>query len=126
MITIYDKLPTASLADDLRVLVTKQMALAKARGLHSLTHIAVIEPDDSEIIINQTLGFSPLINPLTGKRFGDDGFQPHWDWCTTYSGWWELIYTVGDSGFAFILYVPKGRSVLGELCCRFASTGPER
>jgi len=125
MISIFDK-ATADVAlrldlePSLRKLIADHLLLAQQTGLLELTHIAVIERDDTEEAIIAELGFTPLCNPLSGKRFGELGFQPHWDWCEDHPGWFELIYTVGDSGFAFILFVGPTRSSVSELCRRHA------
>lgn len=112
MITIHNEEDAAGLTDqELRTLVEGHLRTAKERGLETLTHLAVLgEGDDLEA----ELGFTPLHNPLTGLSYGQEGFSPNWDWLEVHSGWFELIYTVGDSGFAFILFVRKGP--IAELC----------
>ncbi|MDO7833675.1 hypothetical protein Q4610_01325 [Sphingobium sp. HBC34] len=47
--------------------------------------------------------FSPL--EREGRRWGDPGFQTWWDWLHDHGGWFELIYCVGNSGFAFVLFL---------------------
>lgn len=122
MITIYDEQAAQVLADDtLRELVRGHITTAKENGLENLTCIAVIEPADSEQTIRDELGFSPLRNPLSNTRFGDPGFSPAWDWLEVHSGWYELIFTVGDEGFAYIIFVPIGakESDLSRMCERY-------
>ena len=122
MITIYNEHDAQNLTDpQIRELVQGHLITAKENGLEDLTCIAVIEPADSEQTIIDELGFSPLQNPLTETRFGDPGFFPAWDWLEVHPGWSELIFTVGDDGFAFILYVPNGakENVLTRLCERY-------
>jgi hypothetical protein len=48
--------------------------------------------------------------------------QPDWDWIARHQGWWELMYTVGNSGFAYIVLVQDAARVLPELLalCRAA------
>lgn len=89
-----------------------------------MTHIAVIEPGDTEMAIIEALGFSPLDNPLTGKRFGDPGFCPHWDWLEVHPAWFELLYTVGDSGAAYFLLAAKRSGPVAQLCRQFGRGGP--
>ncbi len=114
MITIYEEKDAIALTDlELRDLVVGHPRTAKERGLQDLTCIAVLEEDDD---LDKELGFTPLHNPLTGLSYGQEGFEPHWDWLEVHSGWFELIYTVGDSGFAFILFVRDGP--VAELCRR--------
>lgn len=106
MITIYDKEDAAQLTDtELSALVEGHLQTAEERGLQDLTWIAVLEEGDD---IEAELGFTPLHNPLTGLSYEQEGFEPNWDWLEVHSGWFELIYTVGDGGFAFILFVRDG------------------
>ena len=122
MITIYDEQDAQVLADDtLRELVRGHITTAKENGLENQTCIAVIEPADSEQIILDELGFSPLRNPLSETRFGAPDFSPAWDWLEVHLGWYELIFTVGDDGFAYIIFVPIGakESDLTRLCERY-------
>lgn len=108
MITIYNEHDARKLADpQLRELVQGHLITAKENGLENLTCIAVVEPADSEQTIIDELGFSPLQNPLTETRFGDPGFFPPWDWLELHRCWYEMIFTVGDAGFAFIVFVPR-------------------
>lgn len=121
MITIYNENDALVLTDpELRELVRGQLTTAKENGLDNLTCIAVVEPADSEQTIIDELGFSPLQNPLTETRFGDPDFIPAWDWLETHRGWYELIFTVGDGGWAFIIFTPKSEGAeqtgLAELC----------
>ena len=121
MLTIYDDqtaLPR-DLPADLRTLIEGHLTSAREQGLAELTHIAVIQPHDTEEVIANELGFSPFHNSLTGKRYGQAGFQPNWDWLEVHPGWFELIYTVGDSGFAFVLFTEKGESELARMCESF-------
>jgi len=118
MITIYDKEDAAKLTDrELKTLVDGHLQNAAERGLQNLTCIAVIEEGDD---IEKELGFTPLHNPLTGLSYGQEGFAPNWDWLEVHPGWFELIYTVGDSGFAFILFVRDGP--VAELCRGWGGT----
>ena len=124
MITIYNEHDARKLSDpDLRSLVKGHLATARENGLEDLTCIAVVEPNDSEAAIVGELGFSPLVNPLSEMRFGDPDFNPAWDWLEVHRGWYELIFTVGDAGFAYIILVPTGarEGDLTRMCERYGS-----
>jgi len=69
-------------------------------GLHDYTHVLVVEATDTEAAIVQAIGFSPLDTRIDGMRFCLDC-----DWLEFHDGWWELLYTVGNEGFAYILLV---------------------
>lgn len=125
MITIYDEHNARKLTDpDLRSLVLGHLTTARENGLLDLTCIAVVEPHDSEAAIVGELGFSPLANPLSETRIGDPDFSPAWDWLEVHRGWYELIFTVGDEGFAYILFVPaiSEMSAITRACARTAGT----
>lgn len=108
MITIYDEQDAHKLHDtELRTLVDAHLITARENGLEKLTCIAVVELADSEQTIIDELGFSPLQNPLTETRFGDPNFFPPWDWLELHRGWYEMIFTVGNAGFAFLVFVPR-------------------
>lgn len=102
--------------------VAKRIRHCLDNGLEDLTHILVIEPGDTEEAIVEAIGFSPLEDRLHGTRFGDPDFEPDWDWCHRHTGWWELIYTVGNDGFAFLLFVEDAEGVDDRLLtlCRLA------
>ena len=86
-----------------------------ALGLIDLTHVAIIEVGDTDESIIEALGFSPLINPLDGKRHGMEGFVLPFDYLEDHGGWFELISTVGNDGFAFVLFVRDREGVDPDL-----------
>lgn len=98
------------LQPDLHDLIASRLQDAFASELADLTHILVIQPGDTEGQIIDAIGFSPLVSRMDGIRL-----QPDWDYLEQHPGWWELIYTVGDSGFAFLVFVERAAGVLPEL-----------
>lgn len=98
------------LAPDLHDLIASRLQDAFACELADLTHILVIQPGDAEAQIIDAIGFSPLVSRMDGIRL-----QADWDYVEPHPGWWELIYTVGDSGFAFLVFVQRAAGVLPEL-----------
>lgn len=130
MLSLYDSASTEhvlrqTLDPSLRTILTSRLALAVSAGLQSLTHIVVVQPGDDEEAIKQEVGFSPLVNPVSGIRFGCEGFEPYWAWLTVSGGWYELIHTIGDSGFALTLLVEVGGGAcLRELCATYAKDAP--
>lgn len=83
---------------------------ALALELGDLTHFLVIEPGDAEGEIIDAIGFSPLVSRIDGEHL-----QPDWDWIERHEGWWELVYTVSNDGFAYILFVQDAPGVLPDL-----------
>lgn len=98
------------LAPNLHKLLLGRIQDALALGLGNLTHILVIEPGDAEADIIDAIGFSPLVSRIDGIHL-----EPDWDWIERHEGWWELVYTVSNAGFAFILLVQDAHGVLPDL-----------
>ena len=120
MLSIYDCASFEGAAarttdPQLHGLITRHWSSAQARGLAELTHIVVIQRGDDETTVEAEIGFNPLVSPLDGTRYGTSNFQPHWAWLQDVGGWYEMIVTVGNSGFAFILLIDKSDGALPEL-----------
>lgn len=97
-------------------LLTDRVELYRAAGLLDLTHILVVEPGDTEQAIIEAIAMTPLVNPIDGVRYGSAAFHPFWDgpiW--RHDGWFELLITIGNSGFCFCLLVADADGVLREL-----------
>lgn len=86
-------------------------------NLLDLTHVLVVEVGDSEKQIVDAVAFSPLCNPLHGTRYGNDAFEPAFNWLSRHDGWFEIIQTVGNDGLAFIIFVEDREGVIPELRC---------
>jgi hypothetical protein len=111
--------PTNSSIDPaLRQLLADRVHDWAAIGLLDLTHLLVVEPGDTEDDIISEVAFSPLVD-LDGRRLGDDGFVPPVDWLSDAGGYFELIKTVGNGGFAFHILVPDRDGVDPELLALF-------
>ena len=96
----------------LKTLLVDRLADIEHCGLQDYTHILLVQADDTEDAIVKAIGFSPLVTRIDGIRN-----SPDWDWIESHDGWWELLYTVGNAGFAFILLVEDSeRSPLARLC----------
>ena len=106
-------------------LLAERVEQHRAAGVLDLTHVLVIEPGDTEQAIFNAIGMSPLVNPIDGIRYGATGFEAYWDgpaW--RHDGWFELIITVGNDGFAFVLLVADTDGIIPELldlCRTYAS-----
>ncbi len=104
----------------LRLLKGRVDALGEA--LMDWTECLVVEPGDIEADIIRHVGFSPLIEPIDGKRFGESGFHEHWDWLTDHGGWFELSVSFGST-FAYVLFIEDADQVPTDLLnlCRHYS-----
>ncbi len=83
--------------------------------LLDLTLLLIVEADDTEEAIVEAVGFSPLVNPIDGLRHGMEGFVLPFDYLEDHGGWFELFVTVGNDGFAFVLFVRDRDGVDPEL-----------
>lgn len=106
------------LQPDLHDLIASRLQDAFACELADLTHILAIQPGDTEAQIIDAIGFSPLVSRMDGVRL-----QPDWDYIEQHERWWELVYTVGDSGFAFLVFVEKAHGVIPELTDLLVASG---
>lgn len=95
---------------NLKRLLQGRVQDAASLGLADLTHILVLQPGDSEADIIEAIGFSFLVSRLEGVRH-----QPDWDWIEKHEGYYELVYTVSNDGFAFLVFVQDAPGVLPEL-----------
>lgn len=107
--------PSLVTDDTLRPILRSSVRRWKQARLLDLTHLLIVEPGDTEADIIDEVGFSPLVSTWDGRLFGTEGFQPFWDGLHDRGGWFELIVTVGDSGFAFVLVIADREGVLPNL-----------
>ncbi len=99
------------------------------RADHDLTdqtEFLVIEPGDTEEDVIGAVGFSPLVEPIDGIRFGEPGFYSWWDWLADRGGWFEMIVTFGST-FAYVLLIRDADGAIPALLtlCRSASVRHE-
>lgn len=114
---------TASIDPTLRQMISDRVHDWKATDLLGLTHLAIVQAGDMEDAVIYEVGFSPLDNPLDGRRFGSKDFEPGWDWLERHDGWFEMIVTVGNDGFAFVLFIQDSDDIdprIRQLCQTYA------
>ncbi|MDH7973531.1 hypothetical protein QH494_15175 [Sphingomonas sp. AR_OL41] len=118
---------TLDLDPQLRVLLAARIAalVTVDYDLTDDTEYLIVDPGDTEADIIRHVGFSPLVEPIDGARFGSAGFHPFWDWLGGHAGWYEMIVTFG-SAFAYVLFISDADGVDSDLlsmCCRYAGDG---
>lgn len=123
MIHIYDReMMALALASDLdpklKSLLTARIEALDAE-LIDQTEYLIVQPHDTEHDIIRHIGFSPLVEPIDGTRFGTAGFSPCWDWLADCHGWFEMIVTFGST-FAYVLFIADRLDALGNLCRQFS------
>lgn len=100
------------LSNELKDLLADRLADTLHCGLQDYTHVIVVEANDREEAIVDAVGFSPL-----RSRIDDCQNSADWDWIERHGGWWELLYCVGNEGFAFIVLIEDhDKSELALLC----------
>lgn len=118
---------TLELDPQLRTLLTARIAALVTADcdLTDWTEYLIVEPGDSEADIIRHVGFSPLVEPIDGARFGCAGFHPCWDWLGEHPGWYEMIVTFGST-FAYVLFIRDADGVdpaLLSMCRHYAGEG---
>ena len=98
---------TAPVDEDLRKLIADRVHDWTVTDLLDLTVLVIIEPGDDERKLLRKIAYSPLVNPGQGMRFGDDGFEPSFDWLQHHAGGWtEIMETVSNDAWAIFLFIP--------------------
>lgn len=131
MLSIYDSASmaqamTLDLDPQLRALLKRRFASLKTiyGDLSDSTEWFVIQPGDVESHIVDELGYSPLVEPLDGARFGTREFRPYWDHLVRHdAGYFEMSVSYGST-FASVLIVQDADGVLPALramCRRYAA-----
>jgi hypothetical protein len=120
MLSIYDEASADEALNQpldpaLRSILTGRLADAAAIGLADLTHIVAIQPGDTEAMLTDELGWSPLVNPIDEIRYGETGFMPFWSWLEDLTDYYEIIVSSGNAGFAYLLLVQQAKGVLPDL-----------
>lgn len=93
-------------------------------GLLDRTQMFIIKNGSNECQLAETLGFSPLVNPKDGRRYGDDRFRPFWTSLRESHGWYEMTVEIGEvSGFTFVIFFDDNETLhpaVREMCRKYA------
>ena len=123
MLSFYDRASlrhalTLPLRSDIKELLHTHIKQIFDDGLADLTHLLVIQPGDTEAMVREEIGFSPL--EVEGVRYGSPGFIPRWDSIYDHGPAYEMIYCIGNDGFAFLLLIIKAEEAppFESLCQR--------
>lgn len=116
------RLGELDLAPDLRKLLTRRVA-DLGDELLDITEFLIVRSGDTEADIVSAVGFSPLVEPFGGTRFGQPDFHPGgFDWIADCGGWFEMTISFGGS-FGIILLIEDAEGVpddLRRLCRMYA------
>ena len=103
---------TQPLDADLKRLLEERLGDTVECGLEDLTHVLVVEAEDTPAQIEEAIGFNPLCSRIENRPN-----SPDWDWRERHGGWWEVLFCMGESGFAYILLIEDDdRSALARAC----------
>lgn len=119
MIKAADLSAAAAISNpEVRQLVEQRIGSITAQGfdMSEVGYFLVVEPSDTLEAIAGQLGFVPTINRLTGKRFDDAQFTPHFESVLDHGYCWEVTYIISDSGYGVVLLLPKADGIPQELC----------
>ena len=99
------------IAKPLHDLIAGRLSDAASLGLADLTHIVVLTREDDPASIVDALGFNPLCS-----RMDETLQRPDWDWLERHDGFFELVYAIGNDGFAIIVFVADDGGPLATAC----------
>lgn len=120
--------PSAPVGHRLQELLRQRVAGWSASDLLDETELLIIQPEDTALDVKREISLCPLINPLDGSHFGSKDFTPHWEWLHRHeNGWFEMMVTVGNDGFAYFLFIQDAEGVdpaLLALCRTYAGVQP--
>jgi hypothetical protein len=84
-------------------------------------HFAIVQPADTAADLERTIGFSVFQNPADDSRVGEPEFTPGCEWIQDHGYCFELCFIFDDSGFAYVVVVPKVEHIDPDLIA-FCST----
>jgi hypothetical protein len=87
--------------------------------LSDLTHFLIIQTGDTAADAEHELGWSLLVNPVDGARFGQPDFTSSWEWIEDHGGWFEAVYILSDDGFGISLFVQDDPNTDADLLALF-------
>ena len=90
--------------------------------LATLGYFIIVEPGDTLDAIDAQLGFPILANRFSGIRFGHPGFTPSFEFVEAFSGCFDMVFILDDSGFGIEVFIPKSIDSpdLLAMCQRYA------
>ena len=107
-----------------RLLRKRRDQLGRDYPLEELAQFVAIEVGDTPADLERTIGFSIFQNPADGSRHGDLDFTPGTEWIQDHGFAYELCFIMDDSGFGYVVIVPKADGVdpkLLEFCAMYAA-----
>lgn len=91
-----------------------------------LVFFLVVQSGDDLHAVDACLGFPAMVNRFTGIAFGHADFTPSWDVFQEHTGWFELVFVLGDDGCGVTTFVSKEDGTPSQLlamCREHATAG---
>lgn len=89
----------------------------------------VIEPGDTANDLEAVMGFSILESLFDDSRFGDDDFEPSFEFAEVIGDdLVELVYVINDGGYGYAIFIPNHPGidpVLLSFCETYAVPTPQ-
>lgn len=94
---------TLSLPGNIKALLRRRISRILEDGLGDYTHLVVLTAEDTEAMLVEEIGFSPLEHD--GQRYGSPDFIPRWDILHDHGGFYEMVFCFGNAGHAVVLLI---------------------
>jgi hypothetical protein len=96
--------------EEVRVLVQQRITMLSEDepydpAIHG--YFIVLDSQDSNDAVSQTLGFSVMCNRWDGTHFGEPTFTPSFEMIEEHTSCFEMVFVLSDSGCGVIVFVPK-------------------
>lgn len=94
---------TLSLPSNIKALLRRRINRILEDGLGDYTHLVVLTVADTEAMLVDEIGFSPLEHD--GRRHGAPGFIPRWDILHSHGDFYEMTFCIANDGWAVVLLI---------------------
>lgn len=84
---------------------------------------AIVEAGDSIAEIEAATTCQVMHDRFNNSQYGDDAFQPSFEWLVEYPNFYEAVFVLSDDGFGVDLIIPKAIGIDDELlamCAEYA------
>lgn len=98
---------TQPLPGNIKALLRRCINRILEDGLGDYTHLVVLTAADTEAMLLEEIGFSPL--EYDGQRYGASGFIPRWDILHSHGDFYEMTFCIGNAGWAVVLLIEDGQ-----------------
>lgn len=75
--------------------------------LAEAAHFIVVEPHEELVAIEAAAGLPIGSNLVDGKRLGEPGFVPSFDYVERHGQWIEAVTTLNDDGYSLVLFAAQ-------------------